>query len=71
MATEDLNKPSQADCNDLGALADDSRALLAATADCAGETVKGTCDSDLTGGCMFDAEFYFMNPIGPSRPSIK
>ena len=34
-----MNKPTEADSNDLGQLAEDARALMAATADVAGEKV--------------------------------
>lgn len=34
-----MNKPTQASTNDLGTLADDARALIAATADVAGDKV--------------------------------
>ena len=37
--TDDMNKQTQATSNDMGTLADDARALMAATADVAGEKV--------------------------------
>ena len=52
-----MNKPTQAISNDLGTLAEDARALMAATADVAGEEV-GKARKRLASALEDGKEFY-------------